>query len=113
VVNTITTYLPNFSKDLTTYNMAPYTYTNGGTCNPLPALLSDSTISAPIKGMLSNGTVNITYLAAQSGPPRGMGFSAINLNYTYYQIQPTYNDSLSSGSATTIQEEVARLLPLP
>jgi hypothetical protein len=54
----------------------------------------------------------ITCFLTQSGPPRGTGFSAMNLGYTYYQIQSIGNDQLNSGSTATIQEEVVRLLPV-
>jgi hypothetical protein len=56
----------------------------------------------------------ITYLPAQSGAPRGMGFSAINLGYAHYQIESVGKDQanlVSSGSTLTLQEEVVRVLP--
>lgn len=64
----------------------------------------------------TNVVATNTYLPTVSGPPRGTGFSAINLGYAYYQIQCSGHDqasSLASESTTTIQEEVVRLLPLP
>ena len=54
----------------------------------------------------------ITHMPAQAGPPRGTGFSAINLGYAYYQVESAGRDQAGSGSTVTIQEEVVRLLPV-
>ena len=63
----------------------------------------------------TNAVATITYNPVRSGPPRGMGFSAVNLAYAYYQVQSVGKDQASlnvSATSTTLQEEVVRLLPL-
>jgi hypothetical protein len=70
---------------------------------------------APTTPNPTNVVATITYIPTQSGPPRGMGLSAVNLAYAYYQVQSVGKDQLSSfspASTITIEEEVARLLPL-
>jgi len=97
-ISEITTNTANFS--LNSYN-ANNTYTP----------FSDSTNATPNP---TNVVATITYIPTQSGPPRGTGFSAVNLGYAYYQIQSVGKDQAnlnSSGATTTIQEEVVRLLP--
>ena len=96
-VSEITTNIANFN--LNSYDAQTNTY--------IP--FSDSTNTTPNP---TNAQVNITYMRAQSGPPRGMGFSAINLGYAYYQIQSVGKDQANSGSTATIQEELVRLLPV-
>jgi len=96
-IGEITTNIANFN--LNSYNAAtnqysPFSDPNNTTPNP------------------TNAQANITYMPTQSGPPRGMGFSAYNLNYAYYQVQSIGKDQAGSGSTATIQEEVVRLLPV-
>jgi Tfp pilus assembly protein PilX len=97
-VNTITTNIANFnlnSYDGATNKYSPFSDLTNTTPNP------------------TNAQVNITYVPTQSGPPpRGMGFSAVNLSYAYYQVQSAGKDQAGSGSTATIQEEVVRLLPV-
>jgi Tfp pilus assembly protein PilX len=96
-ISEITTNIANFN--LNSYNAHTNTYSP----------FSDSTNTTPNP---TNAQVNITYTPTQSGPPRGMGFSALNLGYVYYQIQSVGKDQANSGSTATIQEEVVRLLPV-
>jgi len=96
-VNEITTNIANFN--LNQYDAQTHTYSP----------FSDSTNTTPNPTQVQ---AKITYMPAQAGPPRGMGFSAINLGYAYYQIQSVGNDQAGSGSTATIQEEVVRLLPV-
>jgi Tfp pilus assembly protein PilX len=98
-INAITPYSTNF--DLSKYT--PLVANTSSKYNPF----SDSTIPNPTSAV---GT--ITYFLNQSGPPRGMGYSAINLGYAYYQIQSIGNDSAGTGSTATMQEEIIRLLPI-
>ena len=98
-VNEITTNTANFN--LSNYNAqnqySPSTDKNNTTPNP------------------TNAAANITNLISQAGPPRGTGFSAVNLNYAYYQVQSVGQDQNSSSyppSQTTIQEEIVRLVPI-
>jgi len=60
---------------------------------------------------LTTANAPIKYYQSQAGPPRGTGFSAVNVNYAYFQVQCTGTDSLGSGATTTIQEDVMQLLP--
>jgi hypothetical protein len=63
----------------------------------------------------TNAAASIEYITTQLGAPRGMGFSATNLNYAYYQVESTGSDQtdlLSNKSTATIQEKIVRLLPL-
>jgi type IV pilus assembly protein PilX len=99
-ISQIITNTANFN--LNSYDASTHTYTP----------FSDSANATPNP---TNVVATITYVPTQSGPPRGMGLSAVNLGYAYYQIQSVGKDqqsSLSPASTTTIQEEVARLLPL-
>jgi Tfp pilus assembly protein PilX len=98
-ISQITTTTANFN--LNSYDANTHTYTP----------FSDSTNATPNP---TNVVATITYIPTQSGPPRGTGFSAVNLGYAYYQIQSVGKDqqsSLSPASTATIQEEVVRLLP--
>jgi Tfp pilus assembly protein PilX len=99
-INEITTNTANF--DLNNYNAQTNTYTP----------FSDKNNTTPNP---TNVVATITYLPAQAGPPRGTGFSAVNLNYVYYQVQSLGQDQNSPfypASKTTIQEEMVRLLPV-
>ena len=63
----------------------------------------------------TNAVATVEYLPAQLGAPRGLGFSAINLNYAYYQVDSNGSDQadlLSNKSTVAIEEKVVRLLPL-
>jgi len=98
-ISQITTTTANFN--LNSYDANTHTYTP----------FSDSTNATPNP---TNVVATITYIPTQSGPPRGTGFSAVNVGYAYYQIQSVGKDqqsSLSPASTATIQEEVVRLLP--
>ena len=46
-----------------------------------------STSNAPVK-----------WYQNQSGPPRGGGFSAVNVSYAYFQLQCVGSDSANSGA---------------
>jgi type IV pilus assembly protein PilX len=96
-IGEIATNIANFnlnSYDAQTNMYSPFSDSNNTTPNPTKA------------------QAKITYVATQSGPPRGMGFSAYNLNYAYYQVQSVGKDQAGSGSTATVQEEVVRLLPV-
>jgi Tfp pilus assembly protein PilX len=99
-VSQITTNTANFnlnSYDAGTHTYSPFSDPGNATPNP------------------TNAVATITYIPTQSGPPRGTGFSAVNLDYAYYQIQSVGKDqhsSISPVSTATIQEEIVRLLPI-
>jgi Tfp pilus assembly protein PilX len=97
-VSQITTNTANFN--LNSYDVNTYTpFSDPGNATPNP----------------TNVVATITYIPTQSGPPRGTGFSAVNLDYAYYQIQSVGKDqhsSISPVSTATIQEEIVRLLPI-
>jgi Tfp pilus assembly protein PilX len=89
--------------DLNAYNPATNTYSP----------FSDPTNTTPNPTKITEAP--ITYNRTQLGPPRGRGFSAVNLSYQYYMIQSAGKDQANlvySGSTVTIQEEVVRLLPV-
>jgi len=98
-INEITAYPANFN--LSNFNAqnqyVPFSDQNNTTPNP------------------THVVATITHLTTQAGPPRGTGFSAVNLNYVYYQVQSVGWDQNSSSyplSQTTIQEEMVRLDPV-
>ena len=99
-ISQITTKVSNFnlgSYNPTTHKYSPFADSGNTTPNPTKV------------------AATITHLPAQSGPPRGMGFSALNLGYAYYQVQSVGKDqaNLNSSQATTsLEEEVVRLLPI-
>ena len=96
-ISEIATNIANFN--LNSYDAQTNTYSP----------FSDSTNTTPNP---TKAQTEITYVPGQSGPPRGMGFSATNLGYAYYQVQSVGKDQAGSGSTATIQEEVVRLLPV-
>jgi len=97
-INEITAYPANFN--LSNFNAQNQYAPFGGASNtPNP----------------TSAVATITHLTTQVGPPRGTGFSAVNLNYVYYQVQSVGWDQNSSSyplSQTTIQEEMVRLDPV-
>lgn len=96
-VNQITSNIANFnlnSFDAQTQTYSPFNDLTNTTPNPTKV------------------QAKITHLPAQAGPPRGTGFSALNLGYAYYQIESVGRDQAGTGSTVTIQEEVVRLLPI-
>lgn len=56
-------------------------------------------------------TGSITYFSNQSGPVRGSGDTAVNMNYSYFRVQCIGNDSVGSGPTTTIEEDVQQKIP--
>lgn len=60
----------------------------------------------------------VTYYQNQSGPPRGGGYSAVNVSYAYFQVQCTGIDSAVngvigvSGAQATVQEDVIQIIPI-
>jgi hypothetical protein len=101
-INGMTTNIANFNLNLdsykTTHQYRPFSDPANVTPNP-------TKVAGP--------TAPITNIHTQSGPPRGMGFSALNLSYAYYEVRSVGKDqaTLTSQSSATIQEEVVRLLP--
>ena len=64
-----------------------------------------------LPGTSTNPTIIFNML--QSGPPRGGGYSAVNVNYQYFQMQCTGNDMAGSGAQAKVQEDVIELVPIP
>jgi hypothetical protein len=97
-INVITARIENFNLsnyDQNTHKYNPFTDANN--VNP------------------TNAVASVEYISTQLGAPRGMGFSATNLNYAYYQVASNGSDQidlLSNKSTATIQEKIVRLLPL-
>jgi hypothetical protein len=112
-INAITSY-PTFSFPS---NQASYTvlvlntlgYDPSTNVNIPPSVRSlIPTVTPP----LTISTAPVKWYMNQSGPPRGGGYSALNVSYTYFQVQCVGSDSAGSGAQTTVQEEVVRLLPV-
>lgn len=102
-INVTTPYIQNFDLN------NKYTVLIANTSSTYNPSL-DSSIPNP-----TSAARKITCFLTQSGPPRGMGFSAINLSYAYYQILSAGKDQpilVSNESTATLQEEVVRLLPV-
>lgn len=97
-VNAIVPYASNFDVSKYTVLVA----NTSSTYNPF----SDSTIPNP-----TSAVGNIILFQNQFGPPRGGGFSAVNLAYAYYLVQCSGSDTAGSGASSQIREDVIRLLP--
>ena len=96
------------------FNTALYTVLVPNTLGYDPftnAAIPNPTKIPTVNGPLTVSNAPIKYYQTQSGPPRGTGFSAVNVNYAYFQVQGTGTDSLGSGAKTTIQEDVMELIP--
>jgi Tfp pilus assembly protein PilX len=98
-INAITPYISSFDLNKYTTLVA----NTSSAYNPF----SDPGIPNP-----TSAQGNITAFLNQSGPPRGGGFSAVNVSYAYYQVQSTGHDSAVSGATATMQEDVTRLVPV-
>lgn len=109
-INAITSS-PTYSFNIAAYGpLQPnntqvyYPFTNG------------NSIPNPTNITSSNATV--TYYMNQSGPPRGGGYSAVNVNYAYFEIQCTGIDSAVTGvigvtgAQATVQEDAIQIIPL-
>jgi Tfp pilus assembly protein PilX len=62
----------------------------------------------------THATVSIEYLANQNGAPRGLGVSATNFEFMYFNIQSVGQDQTASTpvrSTTTLEQKVVRLIP--
>jgi len=62
----------------------------------------------------THATVSIDYLPNQHGAPRGMGVSATNFEFMYFNIQSIGQDQTASTpvrSTTTLEQKVVRLIP--
>jgi Tfp pilus assembly protein PilX len=101
-VNAITSYVTNF--DLSKYTVL--VANTSSTYSPF----SDSSIPNPTNILPANASV--THYQNQTGPPRGGGYSAVNVTYAYYQVQCTGNDTVGSGATTQIREDLMRLMPV-
>ena len=79
-----------------------------------PSILSLTLPNLPAGSITPGSSTNPTviYYTKQSGPPRGGGYSAVNVGYAYFQVQCTGNDSAGSGAQATAQEEVIEIIPI-
>jgi hypothetical protein len=62
----------------------------------------------------TGANVEINYLPDQHGSPRGMGFSAINFEFSFYGIGATGRDQADVGlikSTCAMEEKVVRIIP--
>ena len=76
--------------------------------NPFPF----NTLNIPNPTNIASSNASVTWLQNLSGPPRGGGYSAVNVSYAYFQVQCTGNDASGSGAQSTIQEEVIEIIPI-
>jgi hypothetical protein len=79
--------------------------------NPAPQIPNPTNIHF-LTVPLTTSNAPIIWYKNQSGPPRGGGYSAVNVNYAYFQVQCTGNDTLGSGAQSTLQEEVIQIIPI-
>ena len=108
-INVITSY-PTQS-----FNTASYTVlvpNSSSVYNPF----TNANIPNPANILPLNAS--ITYYQNQSGPPRGGGYSAVNVGYAYFQVQCIGIDSAVSGvigitgAQATVQEDVIEIIPI-
>jgi Tfp pilus assembly protein PilX len=62
----------------------------------------------------TQATANIEYYPTEKAAPRGLGYSAVNLEYAHYLVESTGQDQTntsSTRSSAIIQEKVVRLMP--
>jgi len=71
-----------------------------------------SALNIPNPTNIPAANASVTWLQNLSGPPRGGGYSAVNVSYAYFQVQCTGNDTSGSGAQSTIQEEVIEIIPI-
>jgi hypothetical protein len=76
--------------------------------NPFPF----TALNIPNPTNIASSNASVTWYQNLSGPPRGGGYSAVNVNYAYFQVQCTGNDTQGSGAQSTIQEEVIEIIPI-
>jgi len=72
-------------------------------------------LNIPNPANIPSGNVTLTWYnncPNYSGPPRGGGYSAVNVGYAYFQVQCIGNDSAGSGAQSTVQEEVIEIIPI-
>jgi len=69
-------------------------------------------LNIPNPANIPSSNVQLTQYLNQSGPPRGGGYSAVNVGYAYFQVQCTGNDTWGSGAQSTVQEEVIEIIPI-
>jgi len=104
-INAIIAY-PNVSFNTTAYIALPShtaeVYQN----------FSFTALNIPNPANIPSSNASLTWLNTLSGPPRGGGYSAVNVNYAYFQVQCIGNDTGGSGAQSTLQEEVIQIIPI-
>jgi hypothetical protein len=114
-VNLITSN-PTYSFN-TTYFTCSLNNTASTNCNPFNNLPNPFN-NLPNQNLPISVTGLITYFLNQSAPPRGGGYSAVNVGYAYFQVQCTGIDSAVSGvigvsgAQATVQEDVIQIIPI-
>ena len=106
----------SFNTSLAYYTPLPSNTasTNSNPFNNLPNPFNN----LPNQNLPISVTGFITYFTNQSAPPRGGGYSAVNVNYAYFQIQCVGIDSAVNGvsgvigAQTTVQEDVTEIIPI-
>jgi Tfp pilus assembly protein PilX len=64
---------------------------------------------------VTSASVNAVFQSNLQGPPRGAGYTAINMQYDHFLVQSTGWDQVESGpikSTCSLEERVIRLVPV-
>jgi len=67
---------------------------------------------------IPSSNASITYYKNLEGPPRGGGYSAVNVSYAYFLVQCTGSDSAVTGvsavngAKVTLYEDVMQIIPI-
>ena len=116
-INILTSY-PAYSFN-PTYYPPPTPPTTTSTMNSTPFNnLPNPFNNLPNQNVPISVTGSITNITNESGPPRGGGYSAVNVNYAYFQVQCIGTDSAVSGvigvsgAQATVQEDVIEIIPI-
>jgi hypothetical protein len=113
----ILTSNPTYSFNPTSYPAITAPNTLSTYSNPFGNLpspfnnLPNQNVPISVTGWIKN-------VSNESGPPRGGGYSAVNVSYAYFQVQCTGIDSAVngvigvSGAQATVQEDVMQIIPI-
>ena len=80
----------------------------------LPSNFVDDKYAPSLSPNPTNSKIVIYNIPGQKGAPRGLGISAMNLNFEYFLIESTGQDQIDSNlvkSTCTVDQKLVRLLP--
>jgi hypothetical protein len=110
-INAIISY-PTLSFNTAAYQLLPSNTASQYTS------FSFNTLQIPNPANIPDSNVSLIYYLNQLGPPRGGGYSAINVSYAYFQVNCTGIDSAVNGvsgvigAQATVQEDVTEIIPI-